>query len=144
MCLCLSEKKISPPNSLPLVKTLLVVSLGLLGVDASGSVPSSPSAGVVQVLNLNDRGHLNPLNDELGDPVPLRDYKVLVGKVEKDDAYLPPVVGVYNAGAYVDELLDGQARPRGDPSVSHGRASDGQTSLDDGLPFAGDDGVDRR
>ena len=61
--------------------------------------------------------------------------------VEQDDADLAPVVLVHDARARVDEVLDGQARPRGDAGVGPGRGGQGQASGDDGPAVRGDGDV---
>ena len=67
--------------------------------------------------------------------------EVLARVVEQHDADLAAVVLVDDARARVEELLDGQARARGDPGVGAGRGGDGEARGDDGAVAGGDDDV---
>lgn len=86
----------------------------------------------IQSVDLDDVGHRDPLQDELGDAVADVDLELAIAKIEEDDADLAAVIGVDDAGADVDAVLDGEAGARGDAAVAAGRDAQAQPRLDDG------------
>lgn len=80
---------------------------------------------------------VDALNDELGDAVADLDLKVGVAVVEEQHLDGAPVVGVNDAGARVDEVVDGEAGAGGDAAVCIlGRKENGHVSLDFAFSFS--------
>lgn len=70
-----------------------------------------------QLLDLDDVGRHDALQDELRDAVALLDRKVGVGVVKQQHLDLPAVVGVNDARARVDEVLGREAGAGRDAAV---------------------------
>lgn len=89
-------------------------------------------------LDLLDLAHLDLLQNELSDPVPLGDLKVRLAMVEKQDEERPAVVGVDDTGARLDRVLGGETRPRGDAAVGAEGDGEGEVRRDEGFASGGD------
>lgn len=73
------------------------------------SEAASASDALLELLDLDNLGGVDALEDELGDAVALLDLKVGLAVVEEKNLYLASVVGVNDTGARVDEVLGGEA-----------------------------------
>lgn len=64
----------------------------------------------------NFRG-IDPLNHQLGDPVPFLDLKIHLGMIEQEDLDRSSVIRIDDPRPRVDEMLDREARSGRDSSV---------------------------
>lgn len=86
-------------------------------VGARAPEPAGAPHALLQLLHLEHLGRVDPLNDQLRNPVALLHLKVGLAVVEQQDLDGSPVVGVDDAGARVDEVLGGEAGAGGDAAV---------------------------
>lgn len=86
---------------------------------------TAETAGATHALlklgHLDHLGRIDALDDELRDAVALGDAEVLVAVVEEQDLHLAPVVGVDDAGARLNGVLDGEAGAGCHAAVGTGR-----------------------
>lgn len=87
----------------------------LLGTGASK--PASTANALLELLDFDDLGGIDALEDQLGDPVAFLDGEIDIAVVEEEDLDLAPVVRVNDARTSVDEVLGGKAGAWGNATV---------------------------
>lgn len=91
--------------------------ISLLGAVASAAKATGATNALGELLDLDDVGRDDALEDELGDAVAFLDLVVGLGVVEEEHLDLAAVVGVDDARARVDEVLGGEAGAGSDAAV---------------------------
>lgn len=90
----------------------------LFRVAVAGAAKAARAAdALLELLDLDDVGGHDALQDELRDAVAVLDLVVGVGVVEEQHLDLAAVVGVDDAGARVDEVLGRQAGAGSDAAI---------------------------
>jgi hypothetical protein len=74
----------------------------------SASEPTSTSNTLLELLDLNNLGCVDALEDKLGNAVTLLDLKVGLIVVEKKNLDLSAVIGINDTSTGVDEVLGGE------------------------------------